>query len=236
MATKRIDIPDIGEVTLTKRKGNSNIRLSYSHSGLIKVSLPYYVPFKTGIEFVKSKKNWLEKHRPDKPQILYDGDRIGKAHRLEFNRSHDASRSSVRLSGSRISVTVPVGLSFEEAEVQKVAQRGALKALKKEADRLLPQRLSQLAKENGFEYNSLTNKRLSSRWGSCSQLKDITLNIYLMQLPWELIDYVIIHELTHTEHLNHSPEFWNRFEQIIPGAKSLRKKLKTHKTAVTPTG
>ena len=55
-----------------------------------------------------------------------------------------------------------------------------------------------------------------------------------MQLPWELIDYVILHELVHTKHLNHSPEFWRALEELSPGARALQKKIKSHKPRVEP--
>ena len=55
-----------------------------------------------------------------------------------------------------------------------------------------------------------------------------------MQLPWHLIDYVLLHELVHTEQLDHSEAFWRRFEGVLPGAKRVRRELKTHQTAIAP--
>lgn len=233
MASKQVDLPNIGMVTLTKRRSSKNIRLSYTSDGVIKVSLPYFVPYQAAIAFVKNKSEWLAKHRPEVPDKLKQSDRIGKAHRLNFTIS-DTSRPSVRVTHTQINVTVPEGRRIDDEQVQEVAIRGSHRALKKEANQLLPQRIDLLAKKNGFNYSSVEVKRLTSRWGSCSQHKEITLNTYLMQLPWDLIDYVILHELVHTEHLNHSPDFWYRFEQVRPDAKKLRKELKKHKTIVEP--
>lgn len=227
-------LPDIGTVILTKRKASKNIRLSYTSDGLIRVSLPFYIPFSAGIDFVKKKSEWLAKHRPEAIEKLSNLDRIGKAHKLNFSYSETSSRPSVRVSNTQINITLPRGMNIEDQAAQEVAVRGANKALKKESAQLLPQRLATLANQYGFNYSSVDVKRLSSRWGSCSQHKEIILNIYLMQLPWDLIDYVIIHELVHTEHLNHSTEFWNRFEQIRPNAKKLRRQLRDYKTVVIP--
>jgi predicted metal-dependent hydrolase len=75
-------------------------------------------------------------------------------------------------------------------------------------------------------------RKLTARWGSCSSAKVITLSYYLMQLPWPLIDYVLLHELSHTEHMNHGSDFWGKFESVLPGAKVLRKEIRTYKPLV----
>lgn len=237
MANKVVQIPEIGEVTLTKRRGSRNLRLSFARDGSIRVSLPYWVPYQAGVDFARHKSAWIAKHRPAAAARLRDGDRIGKAHRLRFAQStkYEVQSTRVAVKHNVITVTCPVDVPATHASVQKAAERGALKALKAEADQLLPQRLRELAAKHNFTYKTVGTKRLSSRWGSCSQNKDIILNTYLMQLPWELIDYVIIHELVHTEHLNHSPAFWQRFEHALPDAKKRRKLLKTYRTSILPT-
>ena len=72
-------------------------------------------------------------------------------------------------------------------------------------------------------YKSVGVKQLTRRWGSCSSKKDITFNLRLMTLQSEYIDYVIFHELTHTQHMNHGSEFWAKLEQVYPGAKKTAK-------------
>ena len=235
MPSKTVTLPELGEITLVKRRSSRSLRMSFTPEGTLRVSLPYWVPYRAGIDFAQARQDWIAKHRPTAKQHISHGDRIGKAHRIEFAKGTGA-KTSVRVSITKIIVTHPVSSSIVSSEVQKAVERGALKALKKEADQLLPQRLSGLAAKHGFTYSSVSCKRLSSRWGSCSQAKDIILNTYLMQLPWELIDYVILHELVHTEHLNHGEGFWTRFEQVLPDAKARRKLLKTHKTAIVAAG
>jgi predicted metal-dependent hydrolase len=235
VASKQIDLPEIGLVTLQKRRGNSNLRLSFSRDGNVRVSLPYWVPYQAGIEFVRQRSSWINKHRPDTPNHLQHQDRIGKAHRLIFQLDTSKLKPTVRTAKNQIVVSYPSTMTLQQKSVQSAAERGALKALKLEAEQLMPQRLKQLAGIHGFAYNSVGVKKLASRWGSCSQFKDITLNIFLMQLPWHLIDYVLIHELVHTEHLDHSAAFWARFERSLPGARKLRKELKTYRTIIATT-
>ena len=234
MATKQVNIPDIGTVTLYKKRGNSNIRMSFARDGSIRVSLPYWVPYKAGIDFAISREMWIARHRPVQNQVLLHKDRIGKAHRLVITQTAAKQKPTVRVARNTITVLCPAHLSVAHEHVQTAAERGALRALKLEAETLLPQRLKHLAQLHNFDYASTTIKRLSSRWGSCSQHKDITLNLFLMQLPWQLIDYVLLHELIHTEHLDHSVDFWKRFDSVLPGAKRLRSQLKSHRTVILP--
>lgn len=234
MPAKTVTIPEIGEVVIIKRRGSRSLRLSFTREGTPRVSIPYWVPFQQGIDFAISRREWLIKNQPARSVTMQHADRIGKAHRLRFVAKSSGETSRVKVSQGTITVSYPDSMDVADPAVQKAAERGALKALKSEADHLLPQRLRALAHKHGFSFKSVETKRLSSRWGSCSHARDITLNTYLMQLPWDLIDYVIIHELVHTEHLNHSAEFWQRFEQIMPNARARRKLLKTYKTAVIP--
>ncbi len=72
----------------------------------------------------------------------------------------------------------------------------------------MPHRVQHLSDLHGFTYGKLSFRNQKTRWGSCSFHNNISLNIQLMRLPLHLIDYVIIHELCHTVHKNHSAKFW----------------------------
>ena len=108
--------------------------------------------------------------------------------------------------------------------------------MKQEALKLLPERLASLASKHSFRYKSVRIKKLVSRWGSCSNDRVITLNYFLMQLPWHLIDYVLIHELVHTKHLNHSLDFWLEFDKVYPEAKITRRQLKEYRPIINSVG
>jgi predicted metal-dependent hydrolase len=70
-------------------------------------------------------------------------------------------------------------------------------------------------------------RKAYTRWGSCSSVNNISLNIYLVMLPDELMDYVLVHELAHIKHKNHSKQFWNLVEQYIPDWKHTRRLIHT---------
>ena len=230
MAQKTVWLPEIGEVVLSKRRGTRNIRLSVSANGQIRVGMPAWVPYSAGISFALSRKDWLIKHKTKhEPQLLKDGDRIGKSYRLRFQKVAETKTSS-RIHGAE--VIIKTNQLFSEKTVQSKAKVAAERALRREAERLLPARLAELASRHNFKFRSVKIKKMTSRWGSCSSQKVITLNYFLMQLPWELIDHVLIHELVHTKHLNHSASFWAEFETVYPGAKKTRKLIHNYRPVI----
>lgn len=232
MPAKIVAIPDIGEVALYKRSGVRGVRLSIAHDGRVRVTLPSWAPYRLGIEFAHSKADWI-KQRQIPQRAIQTGDRVGKAHRFVFELVANGPPKA-RLIGTDIRLQHPVTMASTDKLVQQSAEKAAIRALKKEAEQLLPQRLQTLASQNGLEYASITIKRLKSRWGSCNEQKDIVLNCYLMQLPWHLIDYVIMHELTHTKVLRHGKPFWSELNKYVRNLRDIRREMKLYQpTLVT---
>jgi predicted metal-dependent hydrolase len=225
MSQKIIELPGIGPVILAKRRGSKNIRLTVLPDGRVRVSMPTWVPYSAGINFAAARTEWIKRYSAKTATtLLRDGQRIGKSYRMKFITAPAHKTTQSRLGINSITITSP--LPPHHADVQTKAKAAAERALKKEAHSLLGARLRELAAKNSFNYRDFKVKRLSSRWGSCSSNGDITLNFFLIQLPWRLIDYVIIHELVHTIHHNHSRQFWDEVEKILPEAKSLRREIK----------
>ncbi len=226
-----IEVEGIGTVRLQRRKGTQSIRLSLSQNGEVRLSLPYRVSLQDGIAFIQQKRGWIEKHAGYE-SLLEDGARIGKAHTLKIGVSF-SGRIQTTISQTTIVVQAPQGTSPEKLQPKLIA--AAKKALHTEASALLPQRLDQLATQHGYHYNSCGINQLKSRWGSCSSRNDIVLNAFLIQLPWELIDYVLLHELAHTVHHNHSAAFWRAVEQTLSDYAKRRTILKKFPTSVFDT-
>ena len=89
------------------------------------------------------------------------------------------------------------------------------------AKNALPKLLHQESTNTQLSYDRVTIRKARTRWGSCSSKGSISLNRNLMFLPPQLVRYVLIHELCHTQHLNHSIHFWQLFEKLYPGARSM---------------
>jgi len=234
MSTKQVSIPDIGTVTLYKRRGNRSLRLSIGAGGEIRVSLPYWLPYRAGEQFVLSKAPWIAANRTRTDTALRHGHAIGKAHRLYFDQQALATKVSARVAANEVRVSFPAMYSQHDHEVQLAAHKASIRALRKEAEALLPQRLEALAAQTGYTYTSVGVKQLKSRWGSCNSHKEITLNLFLMQLPWHLIDYVLVHELTHTKIMRHGAPFWKEMEKHLPRAKELRKQMSAYHPILSP--
>jgi len=92
----------------------------------------------------------------------------------------------------------------------------------------LLRRTREIAQTYGYSYNRIFIRSQRTRWGSCSSKNNISLNIKLVKIPEELIDYVIVHELVHTRIKNHKIDFWNEIKVVLPNAKSLDLKLKKY--------
>jgi predicted metal-dependent hydrolase len=96
------------------------------------------------------------------------------------------------------------------------------------AGKLLIDRLDLLAKKYGFTYNRVFIRNQKTRWGSCSTKNNINLNVNLVRLPPELIDYTILHELVHTRVKNHSRKFWDQMDALLGDAKKIDKRLSAY--------
>ena len=87
--------------------------------------------------------------------------------------------------------------------------------------------LASLAEDRGLRFNRTFVKNQVSLWGSCSEKRNINLNRNLLFLPEHLVEYVLHHELTHLEHLDHSGRFWSSFSRVLPDCTELRRELRS---------
>lgn len=232
MAQKILFIDGLGRVVLQKRRGSRNIRLTVSHEGNLRVSLPTWAPYKAGEAFVISKAGWIRKQQAVRPiHVFQSGHRIGKGHRLDFIYEARGNITS-RISGSSITIRLPLHTDSSGEESQQVIKKAAMRALKQEANKLLPGRLASLAAQHGFSYRSVHIKQLKTRWGSCNSQKEIALNCFLMQLPWELIDYVLLHELLHTRIMAHGEIFWKELAIHVNNLPAKRSAIRAYQPSL----
>lgn len=224
MSKSSFEVPQIGTIFVTKKRGQRTMRLRVDTKGLVQVSMPWLVPLSAAQDFVLSKRDWIQEQQSSTSFQPYDGMLLGKTLQLRI----EENSSSVRSNQKDKTIIVPFGAEFDQSNPDhfKKVKNAITKALRTEAEKVLLPRLKELAELYGFEYQSASIKQLVGRWGSCDSARHIALSLYLVQLPIELIDYVLIHELTHTIHLNHSQDFWHDVQQLCPEYKNLRRKMK----------
>lgn len=109
-----------------------------------------------------------------------------------------------------------IGMKEASAEEEKL--------LRKKAKELLPEKVNYYSDLLGVKPTRLTVTGARTRFGSCSGKNSISFSFYLMRFPEEAVDYVVVHELCHIIHHNHSKEFYKEIEKILPDYKK-RKKL-----------
>ncbi|MDQ6955193.1 MAG: SprT family zinc-dependent metalloprotease [Mariprofundaceae bacterium] len=135
-----------------------------------------------------------------------------------------AYHESPRAGFSELDGVLSIRLNPEQDKANQVAR--VLHAwLKVRARESLPDCLQAVALEMNAAYQAVSIRLQKTRWGSCSSLGNINLNAKLLLLPPEVVRYVLVHELAHLKHMNHSPLFWHHVAQFEPEFARKRKEL-----------
>ena len=118
-------------------------------------------------------------------------------------------------------------LRLQIGQVTGATLRGVLELWYREQARIhLGERVHRFARLLGVTPSRTTIRGQKTCWGSCSSHGNLSLNWRLMQVGAALVDYVVIHELCHLEHMNHSPAFWRRVASLVPDYRAKRQQLK----------
>ncbi len=232
MPQKILHVEGVGELPFYKRRGARNVRIRINGND-VRITMPNWMPYKAALLYVLQRVDWINQHRKTK-HLLADGVQIGKRHSLHIAHG-SGNRISGRILPEKINVKVPIDATIESAVVQKKLELYTRRALMIEAEELILPRVRQFAERFHFSVGKIEIKNLRSRWGSCSSKQDLAFSLFLIQLPWEVIDYVIIHELAHTVHMNHSKDFWQLVEVHQPQYRELRRTLKQYSPDIITT-
>lgn len=131
---------------------------------------------------------------------------------------------AVKVSGNELQITLHQNTTVSEGE--KAIKKAIQEFYKKKAGEVIHDRLQFFNEHYGLRYGRVTFRNQKTRWGSCSSAKNLNFNWRLMMAPIEIIDYVVVHELCHLKHMNHSTSFWALVSETVPEYKARRKWLK----------
>jgi len=182
-------------------------------------------------ELLKSKERWILRNlarcshfqSPSADKELGSGDTVpylGRDLALCKREDHRGA-GSVTLEGTTLSVSP--GL-FKNGILELALEQW----YRTEAARLINERADKLSSQMGNSYKRIVIRGQKTRWGSCSYKKNLSFNWKLIMAPEPVIDYVIIHELTHLKEMNHSKRFWELVAQYCPEWRDYKKWLKQH--------
>ena len=162
-------------------------------------------------------------------KLSYDYQISTDLFQLRFERGKEP-HATIKRTLESATIYMPRGFEFEGPASITWANKVMSTAMRNNAQVILTKRLRAIADAHNIAFNRLTIKDVSTRWGSCSSLRNVNLSLWLLLLPSHLIDYVICHELCHLKELNHSPAFWRELDTLCGGtgtAKRLDKELST---------
>lgn len=223
-----------------RRFKNLRLRLSNQDSKIL-VSSPLFVNKNQVIHFLESKKTWIESHSKEiKARLPSPQGQIGERHwllgkRVELEMAPTLKSKSfvgIILDGLTDAETVnPKLVYFYPHEKKSVLNKNEIlllieTAYLKTAKKIFQDRLSFYSQAMGLQPKKLRISRAKSRWGSCSSQGTLALNVRLLAAPLWVLDSVVVHELSHLKHMNHSKDFWQLVAQFSPHHKQADQWLK----------
>jgi len=197
-----------------------------SPGGRVEVVVPPGVGIPAVERFVATHREWAEQRLRE---MALDAPRSGErrpetvelemlAKRWDVEYAQSSRASATDNGDGLLRVRTPQGT---DAQVSQAL----LRWLAREAEGHFRERLDSLAAETGLDYARMVLRRQRTRWGSCSSAGTVSLNVCLVFQRPEVVRYLMIHELCHRRHMNHSPTYWKLVSSFEPHWRALDKEL-----------
>ena len=216
------------DVKRTNRKKTASIKIE---QGVVQVIVPQNLPQKEIDDLLKQKSDWIRKKMiiqqsvpVSKPKEFVYGESftyLGRNYRLKVLTGQ---LQPVKLKQGYLQVTVPVEQKSDQALIRKLLQDWYLDR----ASDKLEQKSIKYSEQMGVQPTKIKVKEYKSRWGSCNSRGEISYNWKIIMTPHRIVDYLVVHELSHLIHHNHSKQYWNQVRSIVPDYQDRRDWLKTN--------
>lgn len=235
----------VGCVVLNRSPRATRISIGVKRDGTVKLTVPLDLPQSHGVQFLESKLDWIvaaqrrTAERPSNQIEIIEPPFSTKFHALRLLPDQN-NQLRTEISQSEIRVYYPFDRNYKDPDIQHYIQSAVEETCRIEAKAYLAQRTMELAAEcrkrvpqYGWSVGLVSVRKARTRWGSCSGINNISLNIALMLLPDRLIDYVILHELTHIVHKDHSPQFHALLNHLTGGKeRELISEIRSYSTTI----
>ena len=216
--TMKIGNPPISiSVGQSKIAKNYSIRISNNNGG-VKLTIPRNGTCQQALEFAKSRENWIrEKLSNQLPEITpcYGSVLLYQGKKLIIQQSETKN-----IYQHENEIFIPGPLEKISGKI-----KGYLKVKARDHLDFSSRKYSDLL---GKSYKRITIRDTRSRWGSCTSDGNLMYSWRLIMAPPNVLDYVTAHEVAHLSHLNHSEEFWNTVEFLMPDFKNYKDWLKSN--------
>ena len=212
--------------SILERQNRRTLSISITRDGLVKIKAPISMPISEIKSFVHDKQGWIREKLLAISNIIDENKDITSYERFLFLGQkctpYWADVNSFAFDIERKALILPKKLSG------KIVMPNICRFYRKKAKEILSQRVISICETMNVSPGRIRISNAKSRWGSCNSNKVVSLNWRLIMLPTKLIDYVIVHELAHLKHMDHSNRFWNEVETYVPDYGFLRKDLKKY--------
>ncbi len=222
--------------TIRRSSRSWNVRLTIHPTRGLIVSAPKLYPQFFINRFLSEKQSWILTHlksqelrRAQQPAFQFQpGNQLtllGTDYQIIIQDTQDI-RPRVILDAPNLVIATPLAHP-------KNAEKFFHTWLDRFVIKTITDRVDFYATQNNLSYHKITIKNQQSLWGSCSAKQNLNFSKRLIQLPMEMIDYVVCHELAHLTHMNHSPKFWNQVALYFPNYKRVRRHMRLYRPNIT---
>lgn len=211
------------EYTL-KRSNRKSIAIEIAVDGSMVVRAPLKVSMQTIERVLEKKKDWiLEKQNKHQGEATRAHDQVyylGSCMRVRVEE-HKSNLLCIEPKDGVLVIRKPAGFALNLPVFLENWYR-------KQAQKIIAEKVAHYSKMMHVTYQNITVKDQKTRWGSCSMKGNLNFNYRLIMAPERVLEYVVVHELAHRIHMDHSKAFWNQVSMVMPEYDTYRLWLKEH--------